>query len=67
MCVFFFVKVFYYSTSIFVQAGIPLPYVRYATLGTGAVNVIMTIISVNYLFYFHLTLETIVLFDVKKV
>ena len=44
---FFNSQVFYYSTDIFKQAGIPAAYVRYATLGTGAVIVIMTIVSVR--------------------
>ncbi|XP_013420984.1 solute carrier family 2, facilitated glucose transporter member 1 isoform X3 [Lingula anatina] len=38
--------VFYYSSSVFKDAGIPDDYVQYATLGTGIINVIMTVISV---------------------
>lgn len=38
--------VFYYSTGIFTEAGIPNDYVRYATLGTGAINVAMTVVAV---------------------
>ena len=39
---------FYYSTGIFTEAGIPYDYVRYATLGTGAINVAMTVVAVRY-------------------
>ena len=39
---------FYYSTGIFKEAGIPDDYVRYTTLGTGVINVAMTIVAVSY-------------------
>ena len=41
------IQVFYYSTGIFLSAGISPDMVQYANIGTGAVNVIMTGISVR--------------------
>lgn len=42
---------FYYSTGVFKEAGIPDESVRYATLGTGAINVAMTIVAVGLLHF----------------
>ena len=41
-----FFKVFYYSAGVFATSGIPEDMIQYAVLGTGAINVIMTAISV---------------------
>ncbi|XP_035697052.1 solute carrier family 2, facilitated glucose transporter member 5-like [Branchiostoma floridae] len=38
--------IFFYSTSIYEKAGVPKEYSPYATIGTGAINVFMTIVSV---------------------
>ncbi|CAH1250374.1 SLC2A5 [Branchiostoma lanceolatum] len=40
------VLIFFYSTSIYEKAGVPKEYSPYATIGTGAINVFMTIVSV---------------------
>ncbi|CAK8677591.1 unnamed protein product [Clavelina lepadiformis] len=39
--------VFYYSTDIFLEAGIPPLYTGVATVGMGVVNVIMTLVSIS--------------------
>ena len=41
-------KVFYYSTGVFLASGIAKDVVQYANIGTGAINVLMTGISVCY-------------------
>ncbi|XP_078593827.1 solute carrier family 2, facilitated glucose transporter member 5-like [Branchiostoma floridae x Branchiostoma japonicum] len=38
--------IFFYSTSIFLQAGVPAEYSDYATIGVGGINVLMTVVSV---------------------
>ncbi|XP_066279991.1 solute carrier family 2, facilitated glucose transporter member 5-like [Branchiostoma lanceolatum] len=38
--------IFFYSTSIFLQAGVPEEYSDYATIGVGGINVLMTVVSV---------------------
>ena len=38
-------QVIYYSTSIFIQAGLKTEAAQYATLATGATNVVMTFVS----------------------
>ncbi len=40
-------QVFYYSTGVFIGAGIPENRTQYAVLGTGFINVLMTGISVS--------------------
>ena len=41
----YILQVIYYSTSIFIQAGLATAAAQYATLATGAVNVCMTFVS----------------------
>ncbi|CAH1273981.1 SLC2A1 [Branchiostoma lanceolatum] len=38
--------IFFYSTSIFIQAGVPEEYSDYATIGVGGINVLVTVVSV---------------------
>lgn len=42
----FAVQVFYFSTRIFGKAGVEQPI--YATIGTGVVNTVFTVVSVSY-------------------
>eukprot|EP00058_Branchiostoma_floridae_P020632 XP_002606122.1 hypothetical protein BRAFLDRAFT_88032 [Branchiostoma floridae] len=37
--------IFFYSTSIFLQSGVPEEYSDYATIGVGGINVLMTVVS----------------------
>jgi hypothetical protein len=40
-------QVFFYSTGVFKDAGIPDDMIQYAVVCTGAINVLMTIVSVS--------------------
>ena len=46
--VLFVFQVFYYSAGVFETSGVPPDVIQYAVLGTGAINVLMTAISVRY-------------------
>ena len=48
-CAFVTWQIFFYSKSIFVDAKIPEEYVPYAVVGTNAVNVAMTFVTVRRL------------------
>ncbi len=52
----FSLQVFYYSTGVFIGAGIPENRTQYAVLGTGFINVLMTGISVSIHIKDHLNL-----------
>lgn len=40
-------QVFFYSTGVFKDAGIPDDMIQYAVVCTGAINVLMTVVSVS--------------------
>lgn len=42
----FYIQVFYYSTNLFMTTGLTETHAKYATIGIGAVMVIMTLISI---------------------
>lgn len=44
--------IFYYSNSIFLEAGLGITGAQYATLGTGVANILMAIISVPIMSFF---------------
>lgn len=42
-----FLQIYYYANSIYASAGVKLNDIQYVTVGTGAVNVLMTIAAVG--------------------
>jgi hypothetical protein len=41
-----FVQVFYYSTNLFMTTGLTETHAKYATIGIGAVMVVMTLVRI---------------------
>ncbi len=48
--VIFFFQIFFYSSGIFKNAGVAEDQIPYAVIGTNAVNVFMTVVSVSEIY-----------------
>lgn len=48
------IQIYYYADSIYSSAGVRVDHIQYVTVGTGAVNVFMTVAAVRIYYSYHI-------------